>query len=78
MLYPKNGLARILREHPDRTAEVFALLGRVTGYELRGEGQVDGGGLNKIEPSGLARMSATAFVERWPELTSLIQRKVLY
>jgi hypothetical protein len=76
MLYPKNGLARMLRQHPDRAADVFALLGRVTGYELRGEGRVYGGGLNKIEPSELARISAAAFVERWPELTSTIQRQV--
>jgi adenine-specific DNA-methyltransferase len=77
MLYPKNGLARMLREHPDRAADVFALLGRVPGYELRGEGRVYGGGLNKIEPSELARISAAAFVERWPELTSTIQRQVV-
>jgi predicted RNA methylase len=75
MLYPRNGLARMLREHPDRAADVFALLGQVTGYELRGEGRVYGGGLNKIEPSELARISAAAFVERWPELTSTIQRQ---
>ncbi len=77
MLYPKNGLARMLREHPDRAADVFALLGQVTGYELRGEGRVYGGGLNKIEPSELARISAAQFVERWPELTSTIQRQAL-
>ncbi len=75
MLYPKNGLARMLREHPDRAADVFALLGQVTGYELRGEGRVYGGGLNKIEPSELARISAAAFIERWPGLRSTIQRQ---
>ena len=75
MLYPKNGLARMLRDHPDRAADVFALLGQVTGHELRGEGRVYGGGLNKIEPSELARISAAAFVERWPELRSGIQRQ---
>ncbi|MGQ9823179.1 MAG: Eco57I restriction-modification methylase domain-containing protein [Thermogutta sp.] len=75
MLYPKNGLARMLREHPDRAADVFALLGQVTGYELRGEGRVYGGGLNKIEPSELARISAAAFVQRWPELRATIQQQ---
>ncbi len=70
MLYPKNVLARMLCEHPDRAAEVFALLGQVTGHELRGEGRVYGGGLNKIEPSELARISGAAFVSRWPELAT--------
>jgi hypothetical protein len=46
------------------------LLSQVTGYELRGEGRVYGGGLNKIEPSELGRISTLPFVERWPELRS--------
>ena len=75
LLYPKNGLARMLREHPDRAADVFVLLGQVTGYELRGEGRVYGGGLNKIEPGELARISAAAFVACWPELRAMIQRQ---
>ena len=75
MLYPKNDLARLLQDHPDRAADVFALLGQVTGYELRGEGRVYGGGLNKIEPRELARISAAAFVDRWPELQSAVQRQ---
>ena len=40
-----------------------------------GEGRVYGGGLNKIEPSELVRVSAAAFVERWPHLTSAVQRQ---
>ncbi len=75
MLYPKTDLARMLRGDPDRTAEVFTLLGQVTGHELRGEGRVYGGGLNKIEPGELARISATAFLERWPELWSAVERQ---
>ena len=54
---------------------VFALLRQVTGHELRGEGRVYGGGLNKIEPSELARISAASFVARWPELESAVQRQ---
>jgi hypothetical protein len=75
MLYPLNGLAAMLREHPDRAAVVHEILGRVTGHELRGEGRVYGGGLNKIEPSELGRISTAAFVERWPELRSGVQRQ---
>lgn len=41
-----------------------------------GEGRVYGGGLNKIEPSELGRISAVPFVERWPELKSAVQRQV--
>jgi hypothetical protein len=75
MLYPLNGLAAMLRKHPERAADVHEILGRVTGHELRGEGRVYGGGLNKIEPSELGRISAAAFVELWPELRSSVQRQ---
>lgn len=68
MLYPRNSLAIMLREHPGRARDVHALLCQVTGHELRGEGRVYGGGLNKIEPSELGRISAAALVHRWSEL----------
>jgi hypothetical protein len=69
MLYPRGALAAMLKKHPDRAATVHDLLCQVSGYELRGEGRVYGGGLNKIEPSELGRVSAGPFVERWNELT---------
>jgi adenine-specific DNA-methyltransferase len=68
MLYPKNDLARMLRDHADRAVDVFVLLQQVSGHELRGEGRVYGGGLSKIEPGELARISAAAFLSHWPEL----------
>ena len=67
-LYPIRGLATMLRRHPQRQAAVHALLGQVTGHELRGEGRVYGGGLHKIEPAELGRISAGPFLELWPEL----------
>lgn len=70
MLLPQNGLAQMLDRHPDRADAVHALLGQVTGRELRGEGRVYGGGLNKIEPSELARISAAPFFDLWPEIRS--------
>jgi len=75
MLYPRNELAAMLRRHAARAADVFALLGEVTGHELRAEGRVYGGGLNKIEPNELARISAAPFVQRWPELRPSVPRQ---
>lgn len=68
MMYPQNALAEMLRRHPERGADVFEMLGEVTGHELRGEGRVYGGGLHKIEPSELGRISAEPLVKRWPEM----------
>lgn len=68
MLYPRRSLAMMLDRHPERQGIVFDLLGCVSGYELRDEGRVYGGGLHKIEPSELGRISAAPLVERWPEL----------
>jgi predicted RNA methylase len=70
MLYPVKGFAAMLRKHPERAADVHAFLAQVTGHELRGEGRVYGGGLNKIEPRELGRISAAPFVKRWPELAA--------
>lgn len=73
MLYPQHNLVARLRRHPDRAEAVHALLSQVTGHELRGEGRVYGGGLNKIEPSELARISAASFLKLWPEIRSDVQ-----
>ncbi len=70
MLYPRKSLATMLREHSDRAGDVHELLGRITGHELRGEGRVYGGGLHKIEPRELGRISAAALVKQWPQLIS--------
>lgn len=75
MLYPLHGLAAMLREHPTRANEVHELLSQITGHELRGEGRVYGGGLNKIEPSELGRISAAHFVDRWPDLAASVRRE---
>lgn len=76
MLYPQGNLTTMLRRYPDRAATVHALLGQVTGHELRGEGRVYGGGLHKIEPSELGRISAQPFVECWRELRPDMQKSL--
>lgn len=70
MLYPRGPLAAMLRSHPERHIHVHELLSRITGDELRGEGRVYGGGLNKIEPSELGRVRIRSFTDRWPELAA--------
>jgi adenine-specific DNA-methyltransferase len=77
MLYPLRGLATMLHKYPGRAAGVHELLGQVTGHELRGEGRVYGGGLNKIEPSELGRISAVPFVEQWPELAQTTRQMLM-
>ena len=73
LLYPRGELAAMLRRFPERASTVHALLNEVTGHELRGEGRVYGGGLHKIEPRELGRISATRFLETWPELGSAVR-----
>jgi hypothetical protein len=68
MMYPRPKLASMLCAHPERATDVHAMLSQITAHELRGEGRVYGGGLYKIEPGELGRISALAFKERWPEL----------
>jgi hypothetical protein len=75
MLHPQKALAAMLRKHPSRAVEVHGLLRSVSGHELRGEGRVYGGGLHKIEPKELGRISAAPLVKRWPELTFVQQRR---
>jgi adenine-specific DNA-methyltransferase len=71
MLYPRDSLRIMLDMHPERATDVHALLCQITGHELRGEGRVYGGGLNKIEPSELGRISAAGFAQRWKELQTV-------
>jgi hypothetical protein len=67
MLYPRAGLAAILRLRPELGADILDTLRCITGDELRGEGRVYGGGLHKIEPSELARISAAPLAAQYPD-----------
>jgi hypothetical protein len=74
MLYPKSTMAALLLRDPGHAEQLHKLFGEITGHELRGEGRVYGGGLHKIEPAELGRISAGAIVERWPELQESTHR----
>lgn len=68
MLYPRPALDSMLKRFPQRAGLTHDFLGRITGDELRGQGRVYGGGLNKIEPRELGRIPVTALVDIWPEV----------
>lgn len=58
MLYPKGPLQAALRNHPELEERVFNSLQRVTPSAMVSEGRVYGGGLHKVEPKELAKISA--------------------
>ena len=76
MLTPIGSLAAMLSAHPERACQVYDWLGNLTGSELRSEGRVYGGGLNKIEPKELARISAQSLVEIYPEIMTQPNRQM--
>lgn len=73
LLYPIKDLARFLSAQPTHEATVFELLQAITVEELCQENRVYGGGLQKMEPGELARVSAARFLERIPELAATRQ-----
>lgn len=68
LMTPVGALKAMLERHPERAADVHALLNAITGDELRAAGRVYGGGLHKIEPRELSGVSGWRFVEAWQEL----------
>jgi len=63
LLYPIGPLRDLLTRRPEQGKTVFELLQRIDGGDLIKEGRVYGGGLYKMEPKELGRISAEAFVE---------------
>jgi len=76
MLTPTANLATMLNTHPERAARIHQWLANLTGTELRSEGRVYGGGLNKIEPKELARISTTSLAKLWPEIMPKAARQL--
>ena len=58
MLYPKGILRERLANNPQLHGDVFDTLCRITGEMFVSESRVYGGGLHKLEPKELARVSA--------------------
>ena len=58
MLYPKQTLQTLLNQYPELIEEIWLLLNAIPIKNLLKEGRVYGGGLYKIEPKELMRVSS--------------------
>ncbi len=56
ILYPGSALERALKADPDLKVQVWEALKAITSDELVGQGRTYGGGLQKLEPSELAKV----------------------
>lgn len=59
LIYLKGPVEALLKRQPERQEEVFRLLNQITSESLTIEGRTYGGGLHKIEPHELHRVSLT-------------------
>lgn len=67
MLYPKSFLSFKLRHQPGLLRQIWVLLNQIDIPSLLQEGRVYGGGLHKLEPKELARVSAFRLMSLIPE-----------
>jgi hypothetical protein len=68
LLYPRGSLKTVLHGNPRMDAEVFAALQQTTSAMFLGESRVYGGGLYKLEPRELGRVSAETILAAVPAL----------
>ena len=69
MLYPRSSLTCILAQESNGLV-VLACLKRIVETHWRANGRVYGGGLYKVEPRELGRLSAEVLLKAFPELRS--------
>ena len=67
MLYPKEPLRNAIAHNPGLKRKVWAFLNSIRTEEMLSEGRVYGGGLHKLEPKELGRVSAVGLAELLPE-----------
>ncbi|MCQ8118524.1 Eco57I restriction-modification methylase domain-containing protein [Methylomonas rosea] len=63
MLYPKPGVAERLNNRPDVIRKIWKSLKNIRPESMMSEGRVYGGGLHKMEPNELAKVSASEISE---------------
>jgi len=63
LLYPRQRLAKVLRERPEAAVAVWRALNSIPAEAIVGEGRIYGGGLHKIEPRELANAPAQSVLK---------------
>ncbi len=63
MLYPKEGLDKVIAESPQLKRQVWDFLNSIAPKAMLNEGRVYGGGLHKLEPKELGRVPATVLAQ---------------
>ena len=58
MLYPKLSIQKLLNQEPNLLEEIWKVLDGIPLSDLLKEGRVYGGGLYKVEPKELRRVSS--------------------
>ncbi len=76
LLYPKPLLERRLAKNPRLDGQVYETLSHITSQMFLGESRVYGGGLYKLEPKELARVSAKPILAAVRGLDADRQRKL--
>ena len=74
-MYPTPLLARAMDRDPTLIRRIWQILNRFTPDQLLQEGRVYGGGLHKLEPKELGRVSATEISELIPDLLQPVLAK---
>jgi len=75
MLYPKEALARALRNDPDLKRRIWTFLNDISPATMLNEGRVYGGGLHKLEPKELGNVPATAIANLLPDAAPARRRE---
>jgi len=68
LMYPRGATLETLKTNPHRLTKVHAAMKELSPRDIVGEGRTYGGGLHKIEPRELGRLSARVLIEAMPEL----------
>lgn len=63
MLYPKDSLQQVINENPEIVYQIWEELKTIGAEQIEDEGRIYGGGLKKIEPKELAKVSCKGLQE---------------
>jgi hypothetical protein len=76
MLYPRDALANLLQTTTHLAEVVFNCINSLSVQDIISEGRVYGGGLHKIEPNELGKLSAASLLAALPELKQQSTRQI--